>query len=386
MVSGQTVLHAAVARWGMAGGVLYEGRRPLHDRFEATAAEGVAGGVPTATFAARGLLSRWLRVNQRGLAIPDTIGVLEGAPPDEQRELHRLGATLAVPLVHQDVLIGWIALIGPQPPDVVDSTSSLPPEVQRWADELQGERDASEAAARAETLAQSNRLSLAGRIAAGIAHEVRNPLATVRSIVQLVQSDDAPAEDRQRLMGNVLAQIDRVNGVLTGMLTLGRPSQARIETIDLADVVTDALSVCSAYARSHGQVIQRGLSTRIAVAGDPHELRQVFVNVLLNACQASKPGGTIHVDLGVDVASDGALHAVVSVRDSGSGVPASIIERVFEPFFTTKADGGGLGLALCRDAMYRHNGDILLSSEVGVGTIVTIRLPAQGTDVQNPGR
>lgn len=387
MGSGHTVLRRAVAQWRMTGGVLYQGRAPLHDRFEPAAVEGLpADCVPTSTFAASSLLSRWLRVNHRGLAIPDSIGVFECAPVEEQLELQRIGAVLAVPLVHGDKLIGWIALVGPQPAGLIDSTTDLPEDVRQWAAELHAEQEASDAAARAETLAQSNRLSLAGRMAAGIAHEVRNPLAAVRSIIQLVRSNDAPAEDRLRLLGNAMAEIDRVNGVLTGMLTLGRPSQARVETIDLTDVLADALSVCSAYARSHGQVIQRGPAGRVPVLGDPHELRQVFVNVLLNACQASAPGGAIHVEIGVADEADGARQAVVSVRDSGSGIPATVAARVFEPFFTTKADGGGLGLALCREAMYRHNGEILLSSEEGVGTMVTIRLPAQGADVEHPGR
>lgn len=387
MGSGHTVLRRAVAQWRMTGGVLYEGRAPLHDRFEPTAVEGLpADCVPTSTFATGSLLSRWLRVNRRGLAIPDAIGVCEVAPVAEQQELQRIGAVLAVPLVHREDLIGWIALVGPQPAGLVDSTTDLPEEVRQWAAELHAEREAADAAARAETLAQSNRLSLAGRMAAGIAHEVRNPLAAVRSIIQLVRSDDAPAEDQRRLMGNAIAEIDRVNGVLTGMLTLGRPSEARVDTLDLTGVLADALSVCGAYARSHGQVIHRGPAGRVPVVGDPHELRQVFVNVLLNACQASAPGGTIHVEIGVADGPDGARLAEVSVRDSGSGIPAAVVERVFEPFFTTKADGGGLGLALCREAMYRHNGEILLSSEPGVGTMVTIRLPAQGADAENPGR
>jgi signal transduction histidine kinase len=144
--------------------------------------------------------------------------------------------------------------------------------------------------------------------------------------------------------------------------------------------------MCGAYARSHGQIIQRGPSSRVIVLGDRHELRQVFVNVLLNACQASAPGGRINVDIGVAAGADGAPLAVVTIRDSGTGIPAAVVERVFEPFFTTKADGGGLGLALCREAMYRHNGEVMLSSAEGVGTMVTIRLPAQGADGENTGR
>lgn len=385
---GQTVLRRAVVHWHMTGGVLYEAQAPRHERFEPAAVVGLPEELaPPASFAATSLLPRWLRVNRRCLAVPDTIGVFAASPPDEQQELRRIGAALAVPLVHADgLLAGWLALVGPRPPNLIQPTADLPTDVHQWAAELQTERQQAEAAARAETLAQSNRLGLAGRMAAGIAHEVRNPLAAVRSIIQLVRSDDAPSADRHRLLGNAMAEIDRVNVVLTGMLTLGRPSEARVETIDLTEVLADALSICSAYARSHGQVIHRGPATRIPVLGDRHELRQVFVNVLLNACQASAPGGVIHTDIDLTEGPDGAHLAVVSIRDAGRGIPRAIVDRVFEPFFTTKADGGGLGLALCREAMYRHNGEVLLSSDEGVGTVVTIRLPAQGADGENSGR
>ncbi len=382
---GQAVLRHAAVYWQASGGVLYEAHPPLFDRFEPSAVDGLGESLPTVGFATGGSLPRWLRVNRRCLAVPDTIGIFDSTPAEDQQELLRLGTNLAVPLVLPGRLIGWVALSGCQAP-VGSGGSDLPPGSQRWATDLHAARQAADAAARAETLSRSNRLSLAGRMAAGIAHEVRNPLAAVRSIIQLVRSDEVPEGDRERLLGNAMAEIDRVNAVLTGMLTLGRPTQARIESVDLGEVLADAIAVCSAYARTHGQLIHLGQSQQVLVFADRHELRQVFVNVVLNACQASASGGTIHAEVSLETFVEGTPEAIVRIRDSGKGVPKSVVGRVFEPFFTTKTDGGGLGLALCREAVCRHNGDVMLSSEEGVGTVVTVRLPAQGVNGKNPSR
>jgi len=385
MGAGHAVLHHAAVHWQANGGVLYEAHPPRFDRFEASAVEGLDASLAAAGFSASGLLPRWLRVNRRGLAIPDNIGVFDSISSDEQQGLLRLGANLAIPLVLRGRLIAWLALSGCQR-TVGLGQLELPAASQQWATDLYSAREAADEAERAEALSRSNRLSLAGRMAAGIAHEVRNPLAAVRSIIQLVKSDEVPEGDRQLLLGNAMVEIDRVNTVLTGMLTLGRPSQARIESVDLAEVLADAISVCSAYARTHGQLIRLGQAEHVQVYADRHELRQVFVNVVLNACQASASGGTIYAEVSIEKHASGSLDAIVRIRDSGKGIPRSVVDRVFEPFFTTKADGGGLGLALCREAVCRHNGEVMLSSEEGVGTVVTVRLPAQGANGENSSR
>jgi signal transduction histidine kinase len=222
-------------------------------------------------------------------------------------------------------------------------------------------------------------------MAAGIAHEVRNPLAAVRSMVQLVRDETVPFGDRNRLLDNVVTEVDRVNRVLSGMLALGRPTAARDERTDLAALATDAVSFCQAYAKQRGEIIQASFSESLWVQGDPHELRQVLVNLLLNACQASEAGQTILVD-GASKAELGYTpQVVIRIMDSGEGMPRSVLDQAFEPFFTTKQDGGGLGLSICRDAVRRHGGSITIASELHVGTIVSVELP-QAPNASNPGR
>jgi len=234
--------------------------------------------------------------------------------------------------------------------------------------------------ARGELVARSNRLALAGQMAAGVAHEVRNPLAAVRSIVQMVQDEMDPGTEHPRLLDTVLLEVDRVNQVLTGMLSLGRPTAGRTELIDITALVSDAIAFCGAYARAKGQRVSHEGASALMVVGDAHELRQVCVNILLNACQASRDGQTIHVETD---RRDGVDRAVAAVRvvDQGAGIPHDLLAKVFEPFFTTKVNGGGLGLSLCREAMQRHGGDIVISSKAGEGTEVLLTFP-----LADPGR
>lgn len=176
------------------------------------------------------------------------------------------------------------------------------------------------------------------------------------------------------MLARVLAEVDRVNEVLTSMLSLGRPTAGRTELIDVSSLVRDAIAFCQAYARSRSQNITQESDAALMVVGDPHELRQVVVNILLNACQASKPGQAVLVTI-ARVNFEDRPHAQVRCVDSGVGIPTPMLEKIFEPFVSTKLDGSGLGLSLCREAMQRHNGDIVVASRVGDGTAVTLRLP-----------
>jgi signal transduction histidine kinase len=141
--------------------------------------------------------------------------------------------------------------------------------------------------------------------------------------------------------------------------------------VDVAQWVTDAASFCRAYAHRRSQVITVRSVAAATILGDLNELRQVLVNVLLNACQASANGASI--DIQTAIAEPG--HVSIVVRDEGSGMTPELMARVFEPFYSTKQDGGGLGLAISRDIILQHGGEIVLQSVVGTGTTATIRLP-----------
>lgn len=380
----ERALRAVVEVFDASGGILFESSLTAESDFQPTAGCGLPEELwGRLTVPARSLLPRWLRVNTSVLAVPDDIGVFDALPPPEQEVLRRLGSQLAVPLLYEDDLVGWVSLHGvetPDPPSIqVDSRLS------EIATSLNSARTTARERARSEMVIRSNRLSVAGQMAAGIAHEVRNPLAAVRSMVQLVRNDTAPPGDRHRLLDNVVSEVDRVNRVLSGMLALGRPTASRDERTDIAALASDAANFCQAYAKQRGELIDASLRESLWVQGDPHELRQVLVNLLLNACQASRAGQTIVVEGTSRTDSTGKTKIVVRIMDSGEGMPRHVLDRVFEPFFTTKQDGGGLGLSICRDAVQRHGGDITIASEPNLGTVVSVELP-QVSHAANSGR
>lgn len=377
-------LRSVAEVFAATGAVLFELPHQAESVFHVTAALHLPGPcLQGLTVSRASLLPRWLRVNASVLPVPDSIGVFEALPMAEQHVLSLLRTELAVPLVHEDELVAWVSLNAIQDPPL--RPGRIDPRIHKAAVQLFASRKAERERASVEVVLRSNRLSVAGQMAAGIAHEVRNPLAAVRSMVQLVRSETAPVADRHRLLDNVVAEVDRVNRVLSGMMALGRPTATRDERTDLATVAADAVNFCQAYAKQHGQIIRTTLPESLWVRGDPHELRQVLVNLLLNACQASGTGQTIVVDGASKSDVGGKPQVVVRIMDPGEGMPRHVLDRVFEPFFSTKQDGGGLGLSICRDAVQRHGGNITIASEPKVGTVVSVELPQAPHDA-NSGR
>jgi len=283
-----------------------------------------------------------------------------------------------VPLVHDAELVGWLALVAGRPwPEVGKQTANIVGQAHGWAARLQHAKQLETTRQREESVRRSNRLSVAGHMAAAIAHEVRNPLAAIRSTAQLVRDGDVPAEDRGGMLSHVIAQVDRANAVLSDMLGLGRTLPFAPELCDLSDIMTGAADFCDAYAKRRGQRLTSRRLAHVLVYADPREMGQVLVNVLLNACQASPDGAEVSVETSRSVDARLGVRAVARVKDSGPGMDADVLARVFEPFFTTKVDGGGLGLSICRDIVERHEGRIDIDSRPGQGTTVTVSLPTR---------
>ena len=321
------------------------------------------------------LLIRWLRTNGIELLIPDQIGLFEALPPEEQAALRRMNLSACVPLVHARTLEAFIAVDRDSAHVQVDQLRQASRQAPVWAARLHDAKLRYRARREAENSARSNRLTVTGQLAASIAHEVRNPLATIRSTVQLVRDHEAPAQDHHTLLSNVLSEVDRITLVLKQMLTSGRLRTPTYEACDLVPIADEAIQFLRGYTRPQNQRIQRIGVAELRVFGDAHELRQVLVNLLLNACQASPPGAAIVLETAHD--SGRQDRALVTVKDNGCGIPADQMTKVFEPFYTTKVDGGGLGLGICREIIERHGGQIELVSQPGQGTTMAIRLPIE---------
>jgi signal transduction histidine kinase len=209
-----------------------------------------------------------------------------------------------------------------------------------------------------------------GLLAAGIAHEVGNPLTSISSLVQMLERRDCDAYTREKL-ALVSGQLQRIQTTLRELTNFSRPASSERTWVALADIVDEALNIAKYYKRTKGRVIAASVPRdlpRLHAVRD--QLVQVFLNLVLNAIDATGTGGRI--DLGAEQ-SDSDL--VVTVRDDGNGIAAEHVGRLFQPYFTTKKHGTGLGLFLTQKLVADHGGDVGFISAPAQGTTFRVRLP-----------
>jgi signal transduction histidine kinase len=226
-------------------------------------------------------------------------------------------------------------------------------------------------------LRHSERLASLGRLVAGVAHEVRNPLATIRLRVQMCRRDADNVHVKESC-SVALQEIERLNGMVNRLLSFARPVQLHLEPTDLRNLVEERMASFREWAQKHEITITAILpSDGVALQVDKDRMAQVFDNVIQNAIEAmSEGGGTLSVTLASQwkMAENGSAVSV-EFRDTGRGMNSSIVGHVFDPFFTTKPSGTGLGLSICHELVQAHGGDIHVDSEEGRGTSVRITIP-----------
>ena len=242
---------------------------------------------------------------------------------------------------------------------------------ERRANALLQAQAESLAAARAR-LAQSEKLAALGQLAATVAHEVRNPLAVMRSAAQTLSEAPPAADEATQASAFIIAEIDRLANVVNSLLAFARPLQLDARPVRVADLLDRALLLGRDELEAKRLHVERRTSADLpAVHADPDLLSQVLLGLLANAAEAVPPGGAIAIEA---ASGDGVVH--LSVADSGPGVPVALRARIFEPFFTTRPRGTGLGLAIARQIIEAHGGRIEAGEANGGGARFTITLPA----------
>lgn len=228
-------------------------------------------------------------------------------------------------------------------------------------------------------------LAAAGRMAVGLAHEIRNPLGAIRGAVQLLARELDDDTRLQDYMGVLLKEVDRVNRIIEMLLDLGRPVQVRRVPLNLHQLLERVTLLHEETARAANVTFVRRYDPSLPpILGDEDRLIQVFHNLVVNAVDAMKRGGrltlTTRVSFNalygkVDVGGGQRVMVETQVADEGAGIPAAVRAKIFDPFFTTKERGLGLGLALCHRILEEHRGAIQVESTEGRGTVVSCFLP-----------
>ncbi|MDB5108412.1 MAG: signal transduction histidine kinase, nitrogen specific, NtrB [Candidatus Binatus sp.] len=244
-------------------------------------------------------------------------------------------------------------------------------------------RDVTQRREMLDSLLKAERLAAAGTFAAGVAHEVNNPLASISSLVQSILSGEQEPQ-RRTTLHTILSQITRISSTLKDLVNFARPTTAQRKDVDVNGLVAETLRLITYNKRFSGIRVEPTLAPDLLQAfGDENEIQQVLLNLLFNAADASPAeGATIKVvteNHRAAQGSDTSGRVVIKVIDNGIGIPREHLERVFDPFFTTKPAGAGvgLGLSLCQRMILSNHGTIRIDSEVGCGTSITITLPAQ---------
>ena len=225
-----------------------------------------------------------------------------------------------------------------------------------------------------ESLKRTDRLAVLGRMAATMAHELRNPLSSIRGFTQLFLKKAAAAHDTSmcQYADLVISEVDRLNNVITNMLDFSRPVEAQMERAPLQPVIENALRLVKGDAQSRHVTITAAVAPNLPlVAIDRNLLTQALLNLYINALDAMPRGG----DMTVTAECRGGSWVRISVRDTGKGIPKHMLGQIFEPFFTTKPNGTGLGLATVDNIIAEHGGNIAVESEEGRGTVFHIDLP-----------
>jgi two-component system sensor histidine kinase HydH len=234
-------------------------------------------------------------------------------------------------------------------------------------------KDLSEVRSLRKEIARSQRLASVGRLAAGISHEIRNPLSSIKGFATYFKERYHDVPENQQISNLMIQEVDRLNRVVGQLHEFARPITVSKKPINIRIFLKNSLKLIERQTSDANIKIQTRLDSEIdEILVDPDRINQVFLNLYLNAMESMKKGGSLNVWLLKNQEKDGIK---IRVQDTGAGISEDDLAHIFDPYFTTKASGTGLGLAIAHNIIEAHDGEIKVDSRLGQGTTVTILLP-----------
>jgi signal transduction histidine kinase len=339
-------------------------------------------GYPLAMLSKSDPLVQCLTGNQEGIVkeelemAQDKVAGLEVA-----KKMAEIDAEISVPIMSKEKLIGILNLGHKEEKEIysTDDLELLSTLANQAAIALENARLYENLKQSQDTLRRADRLSSLGLLTAGLAHEIRNPLVAIRTFTQLLPERYNDAEFREGFQGLALKEVDRICGLINDLLSFARPSRPNVAEENMNDVVDGITRILETEAKEKGVEIIRDFSLNLPkVWIDREQMKQVFMNLILNAIQAMREGGSIFIStrlISRDESGQSGQFVQVEVRDTGVGIPAENLDHIFDPFFTSKDEGSGLGLSISHQIVQEHGGYVTVESKVGVGTTFFINLP-----------
>lgn len=224
-----------------------------------------------------------------------------------------------------------------------------------------------------EELRRSEKLAVLGELAAGVSHEIKTPLASIKGAAEIITSENTPKNRVKEFSQILVSEVNRLSRFLETVLRFARVREPHKLKVNLEKIVDEVILLIGHQAKKSSIRIVKEVKLDSAYALiDADQIRQLILNLIVNAVQSmEEQGGTIVIKMENDGSS-----LIIAVKDSGKGIKKSDIDNIFKPFFTTKESGAGLGLAICRRIVEAHKGEITVSSEEEIGSIFTVILPA----------
>jgi len=232
---------------------------------------------------------------------------------------------------------------------------------------------------RQEQLIQSEKMAALGQLSAGIAHEIRNPLTSFKLFVRSLENELELTQEQREDFRIVMKEIDRIEETVTRFLNFARPEEPQFQKIEACNLLKETLNLLAAKFKSSGIRLVLSLQEDPpTIEGDPKQISQAFLNLLLNAVEAMPQGGTLTISSSAKKDRE-TNHSFLQfvIQDTGHGIPEKNRPYVFDPFFTTKPGGTGLGLSIVYSIIQKHGGRIEVESRMGQGTSFILSLLAQ---------
>jgi len=330
----------------------------------------------------------WFTVNQTYLIISEKPQIFLHFANREQKILKETNIDFIFPLMAMNRVIGLICLSLKSSGDKINNEEIelLNIFLGQAALAFENAYLYQQQKARLMKMYRADRLATLGQLAAGAAHEIRNPLTSIRSTIQYSQKD-LKDQAKRKMVAGILEEVDRINEIIEGLLSFSKPSKPKIEQVDLELLLQQSLTLAATTAKKRKiKIVLNFNAPQKYLKADPSQLKQVFLNIIMNAIEAMDDNGELQISVSLNekIAQFTLEHQYsfrIIFQDSGEGIPQKNIEHIFDPFFTTKKDGTGLGLSISYGIIQQHCGDIEFESYTKNerpeehGTKVTVTLP-----------
>jgi len=333
-------------------------------------------------------LIRWLTVNETHLKISEHPDIFSFFSAWDQKIIRDTEVDYIVPLMSMNRLTGLVCLGskssgGELNRDEIELLNML---LGQAALAFENAYLYQQQKSRLKKMYRADRLATLDQLAAGAAHEIRNPLTSIRSTIQYLHKSLKDTKEG-KLVEELIGEVDRINGIIQGLLSFSRPTKPEIKPVNLKLLLDQTITLVETTAKKRKVDLQLFFNAgQTDLKADPSLLKQVFLNIIMNALEASEENGKlrIQVDLikkSAQLSAENKLFYYITFQDSGHGIPRADLDHIFDPFFTTKKDGTGLGLSISYGIIQQHDGDIEIESITKDqaprehGTRVAITLP-----------